>query len=248
MRKHLQPHNRVDFGDAMKVHLRVLKIGQKEIHLITLRPETKATFRIEYRHPFWRMYTGRDESNLLARLLWGLSYQKHPNTMILLDSRHIVSIEDKDNIMPDVPVLSPPLLILPTNLTSVSEKMLNGLKSHLKNSNILTKTIRWHTFGLDKALEKEAKPEEIYSKSLYDQEKIFACQGFICYTARPPILRKNALYLYDVPMNPPHGVAYWEMKHPNDRNGLYGEVQVCLNHEKERENSATMHHIMNEFH
>jgi hypothetical protein len=236
MRKHLQPHNRVDFGDAMKLHLRVLKIEGKDIHIVTLRPETKAVFWVEYRHPIWRMYIEQDEGNLLARLLWGLSYQKHPNTMILLDRLHI------QDMSPDVPpVTSPPLLILPTNLTSVNNSILSELKAkNIQNSP--TKTIRWHTFGLDKSLDENAKVEEIYGMKLYEQEKMFPCQGFVCYTARPPILRQNAKFLYDVHIDPQHGVAYWEMERPDNNKDISGEVAIYKDYEKAKESSATMHY------
>jgi hypothetical protein len=232
----------------MKLHLRVLKIDQKEVHLITLRPEADAKFWIAYHHPVWWMCTGYKETNLLARLLWGLSYQKQPNTMILIDRPHI------QDIAPEIPkAISPPLLILPTNLSSVSDTLLQGLKSQLKQAKTPTKTIRWRTFGLDIAQENEDMAEELRGEPSKDKDKYFYAQSFVCYTAPPHILRHRAYRLYTpkIPNTPKkpntptysdfyQSVSDYEMTHPTDSKYIEGEIHIHQHREQAKQTALAM--------
>ena len=69
-----------------------------------------------------------------------------------------------------------------------------------------TKTIRWQTFGLDKALDlnhdKSPVDDEAEhlrwkaNKHLWKQERRERIGGFICYSAPAPILRQQALMIH----------------------------------------------------
>src|SRR6476659_3063566 len=77
-------------ASRMKMHLRVLTIDGVAYRIVTLRPSTKIVFSTNFFHGTWHIVSSQRGARLLARLLWGLAYERHPGTMILIHGDHLV--------------------------------------------------------------------------------------------------------------------------------------------------------------
>ncbi len=184
-----QRHRRTRAG-RMKLHLRVLPLGGMRYHLLTLRPGTRAAFSTNFYHQTWHLVSDLRGARLLARLLWGLSYQRRPGTMVLVHGRHLVPT-------PFEAERSDPFLLVPGHLTPLNEHHLRRLKGQLHRLGPPTRTVRWLTFGLDAVREAGEVPgaEALHhqeNRQLWHQERMVRCGGFVCYAAPAPVLRSQA--------------------------------------------------------
>jgi hypothetical protein len=188
----------------LKVHLRLLRLGGGTYRVITLRPGTPAAFSTNYFHNTWHVVTDMAGARLLARLLWGLAYQRHPGTLVLVHGEHL-------RPTPFEAERSGPFVLAPAGLTRLDASALRRLKALLPRLGPPTHTARWLTFGLDEALaawrdEREGCPverewEALRSKEnrrLWAQERMVHRGGFICYSAPPPVLRYQALAVHSL--------------------------------------------------
>src|SRR5437762_9292860 len=96
----------------MKVHLRELSLGKTEYRVVTLRPGTRVSFSTNFFHNTWHLVSDIQGARLLARLLWGLSYQRWPGTLVLIHGNHLAAT-------PFEAEQSDPFLLIPSHLTSV---------------------------------------------------------------------------------------------------------------------------------
>lgn len=180
---------------GLKVHLRTYDLHGTTFRVVTLRPQTTVRFSTNYFHQTWHILAGARGAELLGRLLWGLAFQRHPGTLILIDRDHLVPTPfDADP--PD------PILLVPAGLTSIDIDHLRALKQRLRRVASSPTTIRWHTFGMSAALAQDDgrsfravwihRNREEFST----QERMSRRVGFVCYTAPPPILRRHALAIH----------------------------------------------------
>lgn len=177
---------------AIKVHLRVLDIHRAALRVVTLRPQTKARFSTNYFHDTWHILAGTDGAALFGRLLWGLAFQRHPGTLLLIGDSHLVPTPFEAD-PPD------PVLVIPDGLTSIDDDALRALKLRLRRAPGPPTTIRWHTFGMPAALARERPQRRRRWDPLEGQEqreRMSRRAGFVCYTAPPDILRDHALGIY----------------------------------------------------
>ena len=218
----------------LKMHLRLRTIGNCTYRLITLRPDTNVAFSTNFFHPTWHIITSALGARLLARLLWGLSYERHPGTLILVHGAHLLPT-------PFEAERSDPILLAPAGLTRLNAADFRMLKSHLNRLGPPTKTIRWQSFGLDTALLTQAsdRPEvgnagdKLRWKSnrqLWKQERMERIGGFIVYSAPPPILRLQALRVHVLRVRkgaPTTAMDYHFLAEGSSRDSWYdGEVQI----------------------
>jgi hypothetical protein len=186
----------------LKVHLRLMRLGGATYRVITLRPGTPAAFSTNYFHNTWHIVTDRHGARLLARLLWGLAYQRQPGTLVLVHGAHL-------RPTPFEAERSDPFILAPAGLTRLDASALRRLKAVLPRLGPPTHTARWLTFGLDEALaawrdEREDCPIERErealryreNRQLWSQERMERRGGFICYSAPPPVLRYQALAVH----------------------------------------------------
>ncbi len=198
----------------LKMHLRVLQLGGAAYHVVTLRPGTGVAFSTNFFHNTWHLVTSQRGSRLLARLLWGLSYERHANTLLLVHGSHLLPT-------PFEAERSDPFLLAPAGLTRLEPSCLRELKSRLKRLGPPTKTIRWQTFGLDAALqalrdgwegcssaEEGERLQWKVNRQIWLQERMGRLGGFICYLAPPALLRQQALRI--------HGLRVVKGKHGNE--------------------------------
>ncbi|MBV9864836.1 MAG: hypothetical protein JO316_05770 [Abitibacteriaceae bacterium] len=218
----------------MKLHLRLIKIGVVTYHIITLRPGTQVAYSTNYFHETWHIISDMAGAKLLARLLWGLSFQKMPNTVVIIHGEHIKPTPfDADP--------SDPIALIPACLTHLDATALHTLKHLMPHWGPSHQTIRWQTFGLDQALADDNEGwkctirDKVYwkrNKHLQHQEQMCRSGGFICYLAPPDILRLNAFDIYH--MNTTHYemdytyLADFKGGHPGD-----GEVQIFRDYQQQ---------------
>ncbi len=141
----LEPAPGLPAEGRLKMHLRLLRLGGSTCRVVTLRPSTRIGFSTNFFHETWHLVTSQRGARLLARLLWGLSYQRHPGTVLLVHGDHLLPT-------PFEAERSDPFLLVPAGITSLDASALRTLKSLLNRLGPPTTTIRWHTFGLDAAL------------------------------------------------------------------------------------------------
>ena len=177
---------------ALKLHLRVFEIHRAVLRVVTLRPHTPVRFSTNYFHDTWHILAGTDGAALFGRLLWGLAFQRQPGTLLLINDPHLVPTPFEAD-PPD------PIIVSPDGLTSVDDDVLYGLKLRLRRAPGPASTIRWHTFGMPGALERDpGNRQRPWSPWTAQQrrERMARRAGFVCYTAPPDILRDHGLGIY----------------------------------------------------
>jgi hypothetical protein len=107
---------------------------------VTLRPGTRAAFSTNFFHDTWHVVTDLQGSRLRARLLWGLSYQRQPGTLLLIHAPHL-------RPTPFEAERSDPFLLIPAGLTGLDAQTLRRLKALLPRLGRPSKTVRWLTSG-----------------------------------------------------------------------------------------------------
>jgi hypothetical protein len=181
---------------ALKLHLRVLEVHGRTLRVVTLRPQLAARFSTNYFHDTWHILAGNDGAALLGRLLWGLAFQRHAGTLILIDAPHLVPTPFEA----DPPA---PILLIPDGLTSVDDDVLRALKLRLRRAPGAPTTIGWHTFGMAEARVREDTRHwrwRIHERNdpKWHRERMSRRAGFVCYTAPPAVLRAQGLGIYDM--------------------------------------------------
>ncbi|MFT4625918.1 MAG: hypothetical protein ACI8PZ_004589 [Myxococcota bacterium] len=82
-------------------------------------------------------------AGLLARLLWGLSYQRRPDTLMLLTAPHVVPTPFEAD-------RSDPIVLVQSRLTPLDTRTLRALHSALPRLGPSDRTFRLYTPGLDR--------------------------------------------------------------------------------------------------
>jgi hypothetical protein len=77
-------------GDGMKLHRRTIRCGRSVFTVVSLRPGATARFSTAYEHDTWHVLSDAHGGRLLAHLLWGLSFQARPGTLVLIDRPFLV--------------------------------------------------------------------------------------------------------------------------------------------------------------
>ena len=225
-----RPSKRSQICDGMKLHLRTVRIRGVSHRLITLRPGTVASFGTNYYHETWHILSDQRGARLLARLMWGLSFQQRPNTSVLIHGEHI-------RPTPFGGERSDPILILLDNSAGTDQKSLSALYRRLRSLGPSERTVRWKTFGLDAELSKRTRDagglsREPYTldplwfesnKALWESEAMFRRGGFVCYQAPPEVMRNQAIVVARMdPAN--YGMDYHFLAETN--RWPSGEVQI----------------------
>jgi hypothetical protein len=205
--KRQRPGNAARAADdaRLKLHLRLVPIGRTLYRVVTLRPGTEAAFSTNYFHDTWHLLSDAHGAGLLARLLWGLSYQRQPGTLVALFGEHLRPTPfDADP--------SPPILLAPAHLTPLDHQNFRVLKSRLRRPSPPQQTVRWQTFGMDAGAGDLEEPFDVEMARHADlnrlwttwpraphgpwqRERVSLCGGWVCYAAPPPVLRLQALVL-----------------------------------------------------
>ncbi|MBF6132600.1 TfoX/Sxy family DNA transformation protein [Nocardia otitidiscaviarum] len=142
--KQQRPATARSVSDGLKLHRHLLRSPGRVHTVITLRPGTRAGFSTNRYHDTWHVLSDDHGARLLARLLWGLSYQARPHTVVLVDRPFL-----RPNPFDAEP--ADPIVLVPGWCTPFDDRIARSLKNRLPLSNP-DGTVRWHTFGLDRTL------------------------------------------------------------------------------------------------
>lgn len=213
--------NRVD--DRMKLHRHVVPCGGRSYTVITLRPGTSARFSSNYYHDTWHILSDLHGARVLARLLWGLAYQRVPGTLVLID---------RPQLDPEPFSAGPadPIALVPSELTSLSDRAAREIRARLP----LTRpagTVRWQTPGLDIALARRGTPA--WDRQLDDwryrdrpgDTRISRTGGLVVFAGLPHVLKAWAVEVAQLGRYlTPYGMDYVYLTDAAFR--VEGEVQV----------------------
>jgi hypothetical protein len=172
---------------GLKVHLREVRLNTTTYRVVSLRPATRVRFSTNYFHSCWHVLTGAAGADVLARLLWGLAFQREPGTLVLIDAPHLVPAPFEAD-------RADPIAILPGGLTRFDPADLRTLRRRLASTRPFT--IRWHTFGMSAAWSARGTvPNWRYWNldRLRTRERMSRTAGWLCYTAPAETLRQHAL-------------------------------------------------------
>jgi hypothetical protein len=177
---------------AGKLHLRLEPVGRRTYRVASLRPGCGVTFATNHYHDTWHVLSDPAGAALLARLLWGLAFQKRPGTLVCIHGAHLRPTPfDADR--------SDPIVLVPTALTPVVAADLVALRDRLRRPAREGWRIGWPAFGLDRELDEEARAEGAgersprrppYDEYLIDVRRVGGCvviagpQGALRATAR----------------------------------------------------------------
>ncbi|HEU4536888.1 MAG TPA: hypothetical protein VFS00_22350 [Polyangiaceae bacterium] len=128
-----------------KLHLRLETVGRRTYRVASPRPGCDAAFSTNYFHETWHVLSDPPGAAFFARLLWGLSFQKQPGTLVCVHGRHLRPTPfDADP--------SDPIVLVPTALTPVVADDLRALRERLRRPSLHGTRLAWPSFGLEPAL------------------------------------------------------------------------------------------------
>jgi hypothetical protein len=224
--KRQRPGNAWEESARMKLHLRPVRLGGTTYRLLTLRPGTRAAFSTNSFHGTWHILTDICGARLLARLLWGLAYQRQPGTVIAIHGEHLQPTPfDADP--------SQPVLLANALLTPLDGDAGRGLKARLRTLGAPGQTVRWQTPGLDAVLAEARWYQRAEFQALWRpagrqrwaQERFRHLGGCLCYSAPPAVLRYQARWIHG--MDPgPCPSTYHYLAAGRDGHHGDGEVQI----------------------
>ena len=134
--------------EALKLHRRTLVLDGRACTVLTPRASQAERFATNFFHGTWHVLTDPAGARLLSRLLWAMSYQRKPRTVLLLDGPMLApSPFDAD---PSVP-----LLIVNSDLGGPSRAGLDTLEAMLPLRTPSEGTVKVRTDGHDRAMADE---------------------------------------------------------------------------------------------
>ncbi|WP_416563137.1 TfoX/Sxy family DNA transformation protein [Nocardia testacea] len=139
--KQQRPRSARIVGDGLKLHRRLLRLDGRVHTVISLRPGTTARFSTNYFHDTWHLLSDDHGSRLLATLLWGLSYQARPATVLLIDRPFLTPTPFEADP-------ADPILLVPGWCTRLTPRAVRELMRRLPLRTAPEGTVRWRTHGL----------------------------------------------------------------------------------------------------
>ncbi len=130
----------------MKLHRRAVRLAGRPHTVVSLRPGTAVRFSANLFHDTWHVLSDRHGARVLGRLLWGLSYQSRPGTLVVID-REFITTTPFDGDPADR------IVLVPGWDTPFTARHARALKARLPFPSAPDGTVRWHTHGLDAALD-----------------------------------------------------------------------------------------------
>ena len=225
--KHPRPPNTRQVGDRLKLHRHHLRADGRDYRVITLRPDSRARFSTNFYHQTWHILSDPHGSLLLSRLLWGLSFQRQPGTVVIIDRRFIdpnpFDAEQGD-----------PIALVPADLTHLSARTIRHLSHHFAAPGTVSGTVRWHTWGLDVAVHewRTQRADGTWWRLWRPEEDVRAAEvarlgGVLNIRASSSLLRRWAVYVATMRDYVYEGMSYTELDGPRwDLCRSDGEVQT----------------------
>jgi hypothetical protein len=211
-------------GDRFKLHRYLLRLDGREYTVITPRPGTGVRFSTNRYHDTWHVLSDLRGAQLLARLLWGLAYQRVPGTLVVIGP----------------PLLDPnpfdaepadPIALVPAVLTPLRAQAARQLRHRLPLG-MPAGTVRWHTPGLAPAVtacrsESDIPPgQRPWYPPPGARHRIDRVGGVLVLAATVQELKSWAVAVAQL------GDWLWEGMDYTGLNGTDGEVQVFTDYRR----------------
>ncbi|MET7305123.1 hypothetical protein [Embleya sp. NPDC005575] len=148
----------------MKLHRTVAYLDGRPYTLITLRPSTTTRFAVNNFHDSWHVLSDLAGARLFARLLWGLAYGRHENTLVVIDRRFL-------DPTPFEAEPSPPIVLFATERTPFGGRAARDLRRLLPAPGAPDGTVRWQTHGLTAALADRTTWQHEHPEPPWDWER-----------------------------------------------------------------------------
>ncbi|HEU4410594.1 MAG TPA: hypothetical protein VFS43_35390 [Polyangiaceae bacterium] len=175
---------------ASKLHLRLVDVNRRTYRVASLRPGCGVAFSTNYYHQTWHVLSDPAGAAVLARLLWGLAFQRQPGTLVCIHGPHLRPTPfDADP--------SDPVVLVPTALTPVVNDDLRALRERLRRPSREGTRINWPSFGLDRALDDnrpayQLSPAEHWKRFRGDDQLEVRHAGGCVVIAGPPDALRSA--------------------------------------------------------
>lgn len=207
----------------LKLHRRTMVLDGRVYTVVTLRPGSDFRFSTNRFHDTWHVLSDWRGARVLARLLWGLAYQRRPGTIVVIDPAHLDS-----NPFDGAP--SDPIVLVPSELTVFTRAAAVALRRRLPLRDRSAGTVRWQTFGLNHAVEEiEAwRAKDFGQRSTYHAPqptgwlRVDRIGGLITIFGAADQLRDLAGSLATLGTYAYRGMDYHYLDHPENN----GEVQI----------------------
>jgi hypothetical protein len=211
-------------GDRLKLHRHQVRLDGREYTVLTPRPGAGVRFSSNRYHGTWHVLSDLRGARLLARLLWGLAYQRVPGTLVVIGP----------------PLLDPvpfdaepadPIALVPAVLTPLRAQAARQLRRRLPLG-MPAGTVRCHTPGLAPAVaawrrERDRPPGQ---RRWYPPpgawHRIERVGGVLVLAATAPELKSWAVAVAQLGDWLYRGMDY------ADLNGTDGEVQVFTDYRR----------------
>jgi hypothetical protein len=222
--KAARPDAGQDIGDRMKLHRHLVRLDGRQYTVITPRPGTGVRFSTNRYHETWHVLSGLRGARLLAHLLWGLAYQRVPETLVVIGA----PLLDPD---PFDAGPSDPIAVVPATLTTLGPQAARQLRQRLPLGRPAG-TVRWHTPGLAPAVaaSRNDRDQPPRQRPWYPQpgarHRIGRTGGMLTLTATAPELRSWAVAVAQLGGWLHDGMDY------ADLGGTDGEVQVFTDYRR----------------
>jgi hypothetical protein len=203
---------------GMKVHLTEVPMGRLTYRIVTLRDACDVRYSTNFFHGTWHILTDGPGAAVLADLLWGLSFQKREDTLVVIHGKHLVTTPFEGDP-------ADPIVLAPSGAQGLGADGLRALRRRLPRLRDGT-TIRWHAFGLDETAAAGAPLRPFWNdERSRPRDRMDRVGGVVCYTAARGTMREEAQVLHR--MRRGWGMEYHYLAHsPRDARHPQGEVQV----------------------
>lgn len=178
----------------LRLHRREWRHAGRTYQVLSLRPGNPARYAVRDEHHFTVVSSDLAGARLLGRLLWGLSYQRRPDTLLVLEPGRMVPDHEEGRPSPPV-VLS---VATRTVLTPAAARRVRA--AHLWRSRPAG-TVTWNTAGYPKAMadlqrwhdDRRAgvpRPDEYVPT--YPTPRLYVDDSVMALSAVPGVLRRWA--------------------------------------------------------
>jgi hypothetical protein len=211
----------MDRSSRMKVNRTAASLDGRDATVLRLRAGVSERFATNYFHGTWHILSDPAGGRLLGRLCWALSYQRRPDTIVVLHEPELVSNPfDADP--------SNTIVISNSTLGPFNAAMAGALQAVLRRRRLSDGTVVLQTPGL------AAAPADPHAFRQLDEQAYWASRerrsrtwidrvkGCVVLAAPPPVLRAWGLSLGQL------GERFWRRSDHAELNwpASTGEVQV----------------------
>ena len=205
--------------ETIKLHRRTRVLDGRACTVLTPRPSQPERFATNSFHNTWHVLTEPPGARLLARLMWVMSYQRKPGTVLLLD--HPLLVTNPFDADPSLPIL-----IVNSDLGGPSRAGLDALEAALPLRTPSDGTVKARTDGFSRMLaDGPSRWDRDVGRPAHQlRHWIDRAQNVLVFAAAPPELRTWAEEVARV--------AAWVDEHPESSGtdaefpNRVGEVQI----------------------